>query len=81
MPAAADGQHVAAGERQPPVEDRALAAHLVVVVELARAGVADAVQQVVRPVGLAHQAPRARTTAGIVLSRIVRSRNTDQRSR
>ena len=28
-----------------------------------------------------YQAPRARNTAGIVLSRMVRSRNTDQRSR
>ena len=81
VPAAADGQHIAPVQRQAPREDRPLAAHLLVVVELARTSVANAVQQVVGPVGLAHQAPRARMTAGIVLSRIVRSRKTDQRSR
>jgi hypothetical protein len=34
-----------------------------------------------RAVAVGYQAPFARTTAGIVFSRIDRSRNTDQRSR
>ena len=81
MPAAANGKHVAALERQAAVEDLALAAHLLVVVDLERVRVREAVEEVFRPVGLAHHAPRALMTAGIVLSRMVRSRKTDQRSR
>ncbi len=81
MPAAAHGQHVAALEPEAAVEDLALAAHLLVVVDLERVRVREAVEEVFGPVGLAHQAPRALMTAGIVLSMMVRSRKTDQRSR
>ena len=57
MPAAADRQHLAALERQAAVEDLALAAHLLVVVDLERVRVREAVEEVFRPVGLAHQRP------------------------
>jgi hypothetical protein len=81
MPATANGEHISTVERQGAGEDLALAAHLLVVVDLERLRVGDAVEEVFRPVGLAHHAPRALVTAGIVLSRMVRSRKTDQRSR
>ncbi len=81
VPAAADRQDVAAGQPEPALEQRALAPVLLVVVDLQGGRVRAAVQQVVGVVGLAHHAPRARMTAGIVFSMIVRSRKTDQRSR
>ena len=81
MPAAAHREHVAAAQAEAPVQQLALAAVLLVVVHLQRRRIRAAVEQVVRLVGLAHQAPRVRTTAGIVFNMIVRSRNTDQRSR
>ena len=81
VPAAAHRQHVAAAQLEPAFEQQPLAALLLVVVDLERGRVRAAVEQVVRLVGLAHQAPRVRKTAGIVLSRMVRSRKTDQRSR
>jgi hypothetical protein len=43
MPAAADGQHVAALERQAVAEDLALTAHLLVVVDLERVRAGEAV--------------------------------------
>ena len=81
LAAAADRQNVAAFQPQVSVEQLALAAHLLVVVDLERVRLCEAVEEVVGAVGLAHHAPRARMTAGIVLSRMVRSRKTDQRSR
>ena len=72
QPRSSDALGVAAASARTPEASRAAARFLrnelpELVVEAARAQL--------------YQAPRARTTAGIVFSRIVRSRNTDQRSR
>ena len=60
VPAAAHRQDLATGERQAARQQLALAAHLLVVVDLAGGRSAEPVEKVVVPVGLAHQAPRAR---------------------
>src|SRR3954471_9056195 len=66
VPAAAHRQHVAAGQRQPAGQELALAAALLLVVELERPLVGEAVEQVVGVVWLAHSA--ASTAASISLA-------------
>src|ERR671924_1812126 len=66
MPAAPDREHFPAGQGQPTLEQGLLAPVLLVVVNLEGVRVRVAVEQVVRPVRLAHQRPAVRAAAGIL---------------